>query len=665
MESLRADEWLTVTLERDGGLLSEHGLLKANLNQLSHGDQFPSVIALFGASCNTTLADALQGGPPQKPGPGIYLKLDAGTARSEVPVLYANCSLDHCSPPADDGFRSDCRRHQITWYGNNLILAEDVVDWVYSNLIVPFSDVLCFLSNSLPAAINDARRYLRWIERVHPHPQPRAIFVFTDIVTTACGEFRQRVERIRHTLGQVIGTSIAIACLPEPTLSRPAVIAKSLTTFQALLSQQMKLAHTARDRASMRFNSDHFTALFGLACQRFAAVGSPFDFIQASRITRPVPVAMKLHIARFLQAAAVNDDLTFVAPVIASALMMNSCPPRMHRTDRLSPPKIPQHTNLTRQGFSGHAIFNSLYRAHVIAAYHEAAKHNDLEMLLPHLLLSIEQHLDQYLRQLSRRYLVPSALHLENLAGFKTRWTRISCDTSCFTCLLRMPEHVLHAGHAICSECVRILGTPVDDDPYRRNIARCPLCQVRLQPGPHHISMHPPTAGDRVLTMDGGGVRGIMELELLQLLEEKLQFPIRHGFDMMVGTSTGGLIALGLGVNGWSVARCTEQFETLLGQAFWRRAASNVPVLGSLLEFVLAYLTDSFYDSTKFAEALISAFGQDKLLGKGIDEGMKVAVIATNTNSFPCTLANYNGPNERSVNRGELSFGLPGQCGER
>lgn len=133
-----------------------------------------------------------------------------------------------------------------------------------------------------------------------------------------------------------------------------------------------------------------------------------------------------------------------------------------------------------------------------------------------------------------------------------------------------------------------------------------------------------------------------------------MQFPIRYGFDMMVGTSTGGLIALGLGVNGWSVALCAEQFETLLGQGFWRRAASNVPVLGPLLEFALAYLTDSFYDSSKFAEALVKAFGTELLFGKGMDEGMKVAVIATNTNSFPCLVANYNGPNERSSSPGKL-----------
>lgn len=160
----------------------------------------------------------------------------------------------------------------------------------------------------------------------------------------------------------------------------------------------------------------------------------------------------------------------------------------------------PANTDVRSTGFTGRAIFNCLYRAHVTAAYHEATKFNEEGMLLPRLLLSIERHLDKYVRQLDRRYLVPASLHLENLAGFKARWTRVSCDTSCFSCLLRMPEHVLHAGHALCSECVHLLGSPVENDPYWRSITKCPLCQIRLVPGPRQIALQPPTAGHRVLT---------------------------------------------------------------------------------------------------------------------------------------------------------------------
>lgn len=50
----------------------------------------------------------------------------------------------------------------------------------------------------------------------------------------------------------------------------------------------------------------------------------------------------------------------------------------------------------------------------------------------------------------------------------------------------------------------------------------------------------------RVLSLDGGGIRGIIPCMLLKEIEGRAQRPISELFDLIVGTSTGGLIALGL-----------------------------------------------------------------------------------------------------------------------
>jgi uncharacterized protein len=50
----------------------------------------------------------------------------------------------------------------------------------------------------------------------------------------------------------------------------------------------------------------------------------------------------------------------------------------------------------------------------------------------------------------------------------------------------------------------------------------------------------------KILTIDGGGVRGIIPARMLQYIEDNTGKPIYTLFDMIVGTSTGGLIALGL-----------------------------------------------------------------------------------------------------------------------
>jgi calcium-independent phospholipase A2 len=52
--------------------------------------------------------------------------------------------------------------------------------------------------------------------------------------------------------------------------------------------------------------------------------------------------------------------------------------------------------------------------------------------------------------------------------------------------------------------------------------------------------------GSRVLFLDGGGIRGLIQLEILIEMECRLKRKITDLFDWIVGTSTGGIIALAL-----------------------------------------------------------------------------------------------------------------------
>jgi patatin-like phospholipase/acyl hydrolase len=50
----------------------------------------------------------------------------------------------------------------------------------------------------------------------------------------------------------------------------------------------------------------------------------------------------------------------------------------------------------------------------------------------------------------------------------------------------------------------------------------------------------------KILAVDGGGIRGIIPALVLAAIEERTQRPICASFDLIAGTSTGGIIALGL-----------------------------------------------------------------------------------------------------------------------
>jgi predicted acylesterase/phospholipase RssA len=52
----------------------------------------------------------------------------------------------------------------------------------------------------------------------------------------------------------------------------------------------------------------------------------------------------------------------------------------------------------------------------------------------------------------------------------------------------------------------------------------------------------------RILSIDGGGIKGVFPAAFLTGLQRRLALPIANYFDLISGTSTGGIIALGLGL---------------------------------------------------------------------------------------------------------------------
>ena len=52
--------------------------------------------------------------------------------------------------------------------------------------------------------------------------------------------------------------------------------------------------------------------------------------------------------------------------------------------------------------------------------------------------------------------------------------------------------------------------------------------------------------GSRILFLDGGGVKGLLQIEILMQIEAKTERKITDLFDWIVGSSTGAIIALGL-----------------------------------------------------------------------------------------------------------------------
>ena len=74
---------------------------------------------------------------------------------------------------------------------------------------------------------------------------------------------------------------------------------------------------------------------------------------------------------------------------------------------------------------------------------------------------------------------------------------------------------------------------------------------------------HSQSAGSvkRILSIDGGGIKGIFPAAFLATLEEDIDGPIGQYFDLIAGTSTGGILAIGLAM-GLSAKELLELYVT-------------------------------------------------------------------------------------------------------
>jgi len=99
-----------------------------------------------------------------------------------------------------------------------------------------------------------------------------------------------------------------------------------------------------------------------------------------------------------------------------------------------------------------------------------------------------------------------------------------------------------------------------------------------------------------VLSIDGGGVRGIFVAALLAQLERDMGTKITDHFDLVVGTSTGGIIALGLGA-GMSPAEILELYVDNMTSIF--PAHRRISLVRPLTLFRAKYKPDGLCDAVR------------------------------------------------------------------
>lgn len=128
-----------------------------------------------------------------------------------------------------------------------------------------------------------------------------------------------------------------------------------------------------------------------------------------------------------------------------------------------------------------------------------------------------------------------------------------------------------------------------------------------------------PTKKKLILSVDGGGVRGIIAISMLAELERQTGKTCAELFDMVAGTSTGSIIAAGIGLGMSAQDLLQEVYRTRLPEAF-RSQPSGILLY---LRYLLGGLRN-LYDLEPFVNAL-APFAK----GKQIKDFTKPIVFMT------------------------------------
>ncbi len=148
----------------------------------------------------------------------------------------------------------------------------------------------------------------------------------------------------------------------------------------------------------------------------------------------------------------------------------------------------------------------------------------------------------------------------------------------------------------------------------------------------------PGQRGLRILSLDGGGSRGMVAVTAVRDLMEKIGngAEVADCFDIVAGTSTGGIIAFLTAIRQETCAEAVERYNQLIKQIFVKSALSTP----------LMFFTTASYDEAHFMKVLTDILRDEIMLDSRADPTVPLVFCVTSKMSSTPThvslMRNYN-----------------------
>ena len=361
--------WIDLCCRFRDVYLREHLRAYTPLQMLLHPEeQTPQIFTFIGDKTKRLYMEKSLLLRPRERHKKIVLRTVPDHFTSDTPLFIADCELHNALSPSalltSEKSSSGIETHPLKWLQNipRAMGPNTIAHLVYSQLLLPFSTIVCIFADDFEGTDNVAKVLASWLRVRNSQPVfPSSTFARVMIfVRDKHGMFDEKLattkflKQLRHMIREEksFPGRFADESLPDVQfekllkenafevrlLSLPSTSNEMhLERFRTRILCESEEIHNFRKAAKIAFTARHLQYFFQFACRQFAnSITTPLDFIQISRIPNPVPTDLASHLARF--AACVSTEQQYVvATATASALRLDSFPPGAHSESAASP----------------------------------------------------------------------------------------------------------------------------------------------------------------------------------------------------------------------------------------------------------------------------------------------------------------------------------------
>ena len=541
MSSCKHTSWLdcsqtTEVVLRDTGRLS-----RLSLELTNPARQRPSIILFVGRKTKElALRDLfLWNNIKRSRREGLVtLRVDTLSLHSDFPIFFAES--DPFSAPLHSK-ASACHEASSWPLQWSLSPGHSLYDVAHARLFTLFTDVVCIFADDFHDFEDVVSRIRAWAALGQASGQfqmarPKAIIVKQgagpgpsptyDLLDSEYLQYNLSQSDIVAFFSSVIVLHLADEQISSLACHRP---------LKELIQRQIDEIRHIKQSIVCLFSALHLSWYFGQAVKHTARTGvEPFDYMASSRLANPISTDFSGHLGNFLKLSTqCNLPENTWTSYIASVILFDAYPQGMHHKSTVNGFSS---VVLTEKVFDPELIYDDIYKPLCVKSLVISSKE---QSLVPHHNQAIRERLADQFSVMQISWATADSIHRGNFGSINIPWAKLQSNQTCLPCLRRKPEYVLSCGHSVCETCVRIFGRPVLGSEYTYELESCLLCSS----GWLTVALKPPTAGVRILSIDGGGIRGVVPLEFLRILQNVVgpNCPIRDLFDLAFGTSSGEL----------------------------------------------------------------------------------------------------------------------------